>query len=547
VRGAADEEPEFQFFLGQVYYWLGRAEEGHELLEQYLANEERRSTALVSVAGVLREVGLESEARALAEEAWTRADDDEERGAAASLRYVLGLDAEDRLLWLERGADDDPYLRASRAYELGLKALADGRRSEAKKQLGEAVERLARVTGSSSALNNAAMAQSALATLLGTAEAHAQTLALLERSLALEPTSSIALWNTAEAYLAQGAFELSSGALEHARLMLAPDLTQLEFLYDDEDGQRALHERLGASDGLRRARELLARHSTLAPQNLSSYLLRLGLARRLRDEEALARLETECAALEPETTEDNEPMRKYYAGEEWGLGERRAAVARLEALLTELDPTRGATFALAAQSCVQALEALAPALGPEEIDVERLVSLSEAAFDAAPSWATRNGLASALARRAVARLAGTHPTLAELVAHTRRSTAPKELLLFALDASGALAADAARDADVARILELERESWQRFPASAKPGQWALFRVLDPALAEEVGAALLADGFTRRTRKLFTRLTPMHTGWALELHWELVLAGEDEAAQALLAEFAQRGVPMPKRL
>lgn len=547
VRGDAGEEAEFQFFLGQVYYWLGRAEEGHALLEQYLTSEERSSTALTTVAGVLREVGLASEARTLAEEAYSVGTDEAEREEAASLRYVLGIDAQDRLVWLERCSASDPYFRASRAYERGLEALAGGRRGEAKSQLGEAVELLSGLPTSSSALNNAALAQRSLATLLGTPEAHEKALELFERSLALEPTSTIGLWNTAEACLAKCAFDLTHAALDHARLMVTPELAQLEFLYDDEAGQRALLERLSTHASLRRGLELLARHTTLAPQELSSYQTRLGLAWRLRDEAALARLEQESAGLDVEAAEGHEQIRRYYAGEEWALAERQAAVARLEALLAELTPTEGATPALAACELVAALEGLAPTRAPAETDEERLVALSEAAFHAAPSRATRSGWSAALARRAVLRLAGAHPELAELVAHTRRSTAPEELLPFALDASGPLADAAARDADVVRLLELEREGARRFPADARPYTWALLRVLDPALAAEVGERIGADAFAGRARRLATRLSPLHSGWALELHWQLVLAGEENAARELLAEFERRGVPMPKRL
>jgi hypothetical protein len=545
LRGNAGEEAEFQFLLGQVYYWLGKETEGRALLEQFLASEERSSPALATVAGVLREVGRSAEARTLAEEAYESARDDGERDAAASLRYVLGIDQADRMAWLERCTSDDPFTRANRAFELGLHALNSGDRAEARSKLGEAVDGFCALTGSSAAFNNAATAQRNLSVLLGTSESLEKSLELFERALALEPANSIGLWNTAEAYASKCAFDLVAGEIDLARLGLQPGLGQLEFLYDDEAGHEQHRARLASDASLQRAAGCMARYATLAPQDLNACAWRLEHLERSRDLDALARFEQECNALDIERADGNEQLRGYYAGEEWALVERRTAVARLEARLAELEPAQGTTYAVAAVQLAGALQGLAPALPPAETDVNRLVALAESAFAAAPARATRQALIAALAQRAVATLAARFPDLAELAARTRRSTSHHSMLVFALNAAGPPRAELALDEDVVRLLELERDALRRLPSRARPSQWALFRTLDPELASTLAKSILNDEAARLARRIDTRIHPMHTGPALERCWELVLAGEDAAARELLAEFERRGVPMPR--
>ena len=68
IRGMAGDTDEYRLFLGQVYYWLGRLEEGRALFEELLAANERSYGTLMAVSSTLREVGEDSLARQFTEE-----------------------------------------------------------------------------------------------------------------------------------------------------------------------------------------------------------------------------------------------------------------------------------------------------------------------------------------------------------------------------------------------------------------------------------------------------------------------------------------------
>ena len=54
---AAGDTEAYQFYLGKVYYWLGRPAEGRALFDMLLTEYERQFATLMTVAHTLREVG----------------------------------------------------------------------------------------------------------------------------------------------------------------------------------------------------------------------------------------------------------------------------------------------------------------------------------------------------------------------------------------------------------------------------------------------------------------------------------------------------------
>ncbi len=86
VQGIAGDNDAYRLHVGQVYYWLGKHEEGKLQFDQLLENHSRSSEILMAVGAVLREIGAMSEARAHLEEAYSKATEDQQRFSAAQLR-----------------------------------------------------------------------------------------------------------------------------------------------------------------------------------------------------------------------------------------------------------------------------------------------------------------------------------------------------------------------------------------------------------------------------------------------------------------------------
>ncbi len=57
IRGVAGESDQYMLRLGQVYYWLGKQEEGRQEFDKLLAKHQRKAEILYALAEVLRDLG----------------------------------------------------------------------------------------------------------------------------------------------------------------------------------------------------------------------------------------------------------------------------------------------------------------------------------------------------------------------------------------------------------------------------------------------------------------------------------------------------------
>src|SRR4030095_16858125 len=139
IRGFAGETDEYRMFLGQVYYWLGRSSEGKELFDQLFAARKRPPTLLIALAEKLREVGEQSQARELLEEAYKSGKDNKQKYAAAALRAHTSKDTDDKIAWLERADPSDNSTQIGLNNARGEKALEQGNKDQAAQFIRKAI------------------------------------------------------------------------------------------------------------------------------------------------------------------------------------------------------------------------------------------------------------------------------------------------------------------------------------------------------------------------------------------------------------------------
>src|SRR5205823_3238274 len=72
IGSVAGKSPEYRLSLGQVYFWLGKHDDGKKLFDQVLAERNRDAASLLQVSMVYRGLGDLNMARDLAEEAYSK-------------------------------------------------------------------------------------------------------------------------------------------------------------------------------------------------------------------------------------------------------------------------------------------------------------------------------------------------------------------------------------------------------------------------------------------------------------------------------------------
>ena len=543
IRGTAGESDRYLLQLGQVYYWLGKQQEGRAEFDKLLAKHQRKAEILYSLANVLRDLGATAEARKLMEEAYNKARDEAVRHAVAHLRAITSTGLDDEIQWLERCDPRDENTQALLARSRGACAEAEGKDDEAAANYRQAVAIYQRQPESAATLNNGAMASLALFEITGDRQAQDRGEQWLEKAVKLSPTDPVGLSNAAAQTLTDAIQDLAGADFNLHELQMSGHVGTLYFLVNDQKGLDEVRRRARQHPGLRKGLGYLDRVNVLAPKNVNTNLLALAMYGFLRDREALERPARQVAASKPDVEDYKSKTLKYYAyqDEDFTKEKMQAKTARAEAVLKRLSArAKGPAFAAA----VERLQDLR--LGSEDaeaVDADEIVRLAEEAHHAAPSMATCGLLIKALMCRASKTLAAAHPEYAKAIQGCGRAAADDDCLALAMARDDALGKTARENKDVQRAVALVVARAEAFPESRGGWDWAVLGAAGPGQAGLRAKCLARDEFDSIEREIRQSLVPISTGDALDTYWRRVAAGGPEPREPL-DELAKLGVPLP---
>jgi tetratricopeptide (TPR) repeat protein len=539
VRGAAGETVGYNFRLGQVYYWMGKHEQGRKLFDDVLAKQNRSFETLMVISNVLREVGEVADARKLAEEAHGKDVDQKKKWAAALQRSLMYTDNDDRITWLEQSDPSNEHVKADLETARGEQAAQKGLDEEAAKHFREAIDVYARAPENAGTLNNAAIVYGRLYGVTGDVQALDKSLAMFEKAVTQSPGDSILLNNLVGELTQAAARDFIGKRIDIGALRSRGGLSYLRYLYRDAPGQRQFTEAARKHPGVLRALIQADRLVLLAPKGTNSYALAAAMHLFRKDVAALRRLEEALREAGLDHSDDHRELKEQLEGKNEARlkEERKVSVARWEKRVEQLRKGGGPTFAVAA--CT-----LAAALQDEAGEPDRAVRLVEEAHAASPSRATHDALISALLFRAHQRLGKQNPDYAGLVKRSRRLLGASYLLALSVERGGKLLEAALADKDFCRACDLLKEQGTAFPDDADPWGCVLLRAAHPAAADKMLAALKKDEAGRLARAIGLKLAPTSASAALGSYWTLKLEGKEAEGKAILKACAARGVPLP---
>jgi hypothetical protein len=543
VGSFAWESDKYRLSLGQVYYWLGKHQEGQKLLNEFLQKHNRDSESMAAVSQLLREVGAVSEARALLEEAYAKEDDAAKKQGLATSRSVMYTDLDDKILWLGRSNSGLPFVKALLAESRGSKAAEDGNDAEAERQFTEALSCYAKVPVTSATLNNSALVHFSLYRVTHDPEQFRRGMEKLDEAVRLKPGDSLVLDNAAGVLLQATARDVVGDVVDWKALKRLAGFDLLPYLYADQAGRGRYAEKMRAHAGLAKAKGYYEKLLLLAPRRTDSYAALEWLYDYLDDLDGLRGLAKRLEGVKLDVAQYEREALDRYSGKKDAKDREdlKKALARQEEALGKARKVGGLTLAVAAGQ-MAASRMGASALGLP-VDADGVVKLAEEAHAAAPSSGTLALRIEAHRHRAHQALAAQDKGYTELAKKTRRSLGP-HLVTWALGHEGPRRDLALANADVRRVIELTLEQLKAFPD--KPGvfTWAVLRASHPAEAEKVARRLKGSPREPLTRALNRAVSPLSTTVTLEAYWSLLLEGKPDEAGKLLREQAKKGVPLP---
>ena len=545
VRGLAGDTDSYRLFLGQVYYWLGRSKEGSELFTKLLTAHQRAYPLLMRLAQTLREVGEQSQARELTEEAYRTAKSDKDRFNAADLRARLQKSIDDEIAWLERSDQNSDTIQIDLNSARGVKALHDGDRNAAAQYLRKAVDGYRNIPQSFAMLNNCGLACINLYYATGDITNHNRGLALLEQALALSPGDSVLLMNITDLLITRAFMDVVGDGIHFADLKETPDQSMLAHLYRDEQGRAALIQQLSQNEHMKKALSYLDKALLLAPKNSDLYALSLGLQETFRDFSQLQKLKQRIQVAAPDSTEMARNTREAYdpAKDKARLDRLQHEISRYQALIGSVAVRQHPLTLKFVQVVLNGLGQGA-ALWGANADSQTLLDQAIALHQSHPTSASLATLIGAHFARAHEQLKHQSTAYAALAERTRRAMSPRDLMALLLDGNDSLARLVRKDPNFLRALELIKEDGRLFPSFRQPDEWALFRTVDADEAALVAHQVKSDQAARLADELRLRLNPISSAAVLRQYWIAKINSDQPVAVALYQQASLDGVPLP---
>jgi tetratricopeptide (TPR) repeat protein len=540
VSGAVGGTTEYNLRLGQVYFRMGRQQQGRKLFDEVLDKQGRSFDSLLQVSRLLREIGDLGEARKLAEEAHDKEPDPTKKHNAAVQRAIMATDLDDKVAWLERSDVANPKVKALLASSRSQLALRTGQEEEAARYLREAIDVYAGLPEDATTLNNGALAHHSLYFLTGDVASLDRSGALFEKAVAHQPGDSIILSNLV-AHLSEVAFrDLIGKRIDVHALRAGGQSGFLAYLYRDRQGRQQLIESVRQHAGVARALAQAERLVLLAPKQEASYGLPVSILSLTGNVAALRRLDETLREANLDQSDATRALEERLAGknEAREQEEDKATRARWQKRVEELRKAGGITFAVGATTLALLL------MQDETADPDQVVRLTEEAHTAGPSRATDLGRVSALLFRAHRRLIKQNPDYAGMVTRSRRLVGAGYLLALAVERRGKFRVAVLADKDFLRACDLLKEQNMAFPDDPDPWACILLRATHPQEAARMIDALKKDEASRLSRAIALKRSPTSASAALEAYWALKLEGKEAEGKAILKACAARGVPLP---
>ena len=186
---------------------------------------------------------------------------------------LMGVELDEKILWLGRGNSSHPSVKAMLDASLAEQAMNRGDDATAVAKLRRQVGLYDSMPESAEVLNNGALTLFRLATLTGDQHAYDRGLTKIERASKLDPSNGLMMANAGTFLLQEALRDVIGRSIDLSLLKDEPDIEMLSFLYGDQAGRTVYVERLRSHPGINRAIGLLDKAVLLAPRRPAMYKL----------------------------------------------------------------------------------------------------------------------------------------------------------------------------------------------------------------------------------------------------------------------------------
>ncbi len=546
IKGVAGESDEYRLYLGQVYYWLGKMEEGRALFEKLLADKNRDFNTLHSVSSILRDVGENSGSKKLAIESYEKAGKDKERYMAAQFISLLSDSLEEKIEWLNKSDPENLHVKAQLNVTRGLGAQRLNKMNEAAGFFKKAIDIYKQLPETSSNLNNAALVYFNQYNVTGDKKTMETGIAKMDEAIALDPGQSIILMNASSILVSTACGDVIGDRINLSLMKMSGGINHFKFLYNDEKQKNEFASQFMGHPAIVKALSYTEKAILLAPKNSQPYTLANSIYSFVKSEKGLSSLSSKLRDSSLDLENDIESRKEILSGEKDAYYQETYAgkLAECKELLSKIDPEKQEATQVALVSNMISIKANLMFFSGQ-VDYNELVAMAEKNYKHLPSFATRNELISSLLSRSLDDLSKKNPGLMDLKTKYRRSFSDRYLIAIALD-SPELKDRILASKDFKRAVELIEQHITDFPADCGVNAWAILRHASPEHAVEVSQIIANNPLNDMNIAIDEKLWPYEESNVYERYWKELLHGRDQNGIKLVREAIDSGmnVPMP---
>jgi choline kinase len=545
VKGIAGRTDEYRIYLAQVYYWLGKADEGKALFEELLAAKDRDFITLYSISSILRDLGANSEARTLMEEAHTKTKDKDESYAAASFLSLLATTLPERIQWLEKSNPNSLRVQADLNNLRGNEAERNNNLTLAANYYQKTIDSYEKQEKNATTLNNVALVYFSLYRINGDQTALTTGMQKLDEAITLAPSDSIIHMNAADELISTACREVIGDKIDLAKLRSSGNLQMLTFLYDTDAQKRTIAAQLSQHPAMIKAVSYLEKAMVLAPKLDANYQQLSSLYAFMENLEGMNRVANQLNNVEIDMADTIKRFEEYYAGtkDDYYTEIYTNRIDEYRRVQNTIDPgTDPYSYAVNVSNLLNTLFNMMDF--NKKVDLDELVHMAKKNYELLPSNATRGDYYNALLIRAVETLQAGDDALAGLLKQYKRNLSHRYLLLVELENSNQIKNKLLNNKDIQDFIALLKEEVKNNASEAAASDWAMLNHLAPEFAKQIAENVSANQFNRLSLRINERLSPPTAALVYRQYWYHRMNGDNETASQLLQDATAKGVKLP---
>lgn len=544
IGGVASESDTYRLSLGQVYYWLGKQDEGRKLFDEFLRSHNGDFHAMLQLAAQYRQIGSELEARTMGESAYAKSTTDAERYSAANFRARCYKDLDDEIAWLQKTDPAEPNNKASLFLAMGDKALMDGRDQESAASFKSALDVYATMPRSDMTINESALAYYGIFEATGDRASLDRCIDFFQQAVDLNPTDTVLIYNAASTILVGAVADVIGSSIDLRALHSPGELSTLSYLYNDQSGRQALVLKLQSHPGVQRALSYLQKLMVISPKKIETYESAYAVHSFTRDEAALGALNERVKSAGLDVSDQLAQITSMLSGEkdQEHVTQLTARLARARSTLAAVRSRNDRTAAVAMDTVVLDMLSLDSINGQQSAD--EAVDLAKEAYRVAPSAQAQGMVEAALLNRAGKNLRKSDAGFDAFAGKFARETGPSYLIAVAASEATPYQHAVLGDPDVQAATQIAIDQFVAYPDSSCASDWAVLNASHPREAARSAGILRGAARYRLEDSIESTVSPCSITAALNSYWMAQIDRRPDDAKAALQRIAAFGLPVP---